>query len=523
MCVSEKDQLVATQIAYADLDVAWKMHSNNGKNSTPLTLEQAIVKASNQQANLGGLADYIKSINNDGTVTFIEGYEHIGSWTLLSAQNENASGQSGFYGCILDTGDSRILASRGSESMDNMLNFKQDWVDADLKLLNSEQTIQEAALREYMVANKDLLTEKPWVATGHSLGGALSDHAAVISYEENIGNFSGAINFDGPGHSQEYIKQHSEALSAVSGQMIHKKASLVGNLLYDLPGVKQDYIQTQRENRFNSDEYVEGISFWFLEHDTKHWVIDENGNTVEGRQEVQEWVLEKLTRLIDRLPPEIGNILPDFIYVTVVGAKTIGDFLKENPILTQAIVSAVVANVILNPAIVPMTLALVAEIIVVVAVVIIVAIAVEVMIEAFEALAKAVVDAVCNAVDWLKGKAAELFDHVNNFINGLKQSFREKFNRGVSYVRNNPYFSADPEKLREYARRLANVNNRLAVLDRGMRGLYWQVGLLDLWDILCSNVITSQSYSLNRAKKYLNNTANRLENADNKAKNYMGG
>lgn len=125
------------------------------------------------------------------------------------------------------------------------------------------------------------------------------------------------------------------------------------------------------------------------------------------------------------------------------------------------------------------------------------------------------------------GKAAEIFANIFKtaikIIDNIKKKFRETFNKGIAYVKDNPYFSADTDKLRAYAERLNRVNIRLARLDGDVRGLYWQVGLLDIWDLICANVIISPSYSLNQARKYLNNTANRLENADRKAKTYLGG
>ena len=219
-----------------------------------------------------------------------------------------------------------------------MLHFKQDWYEADFKLLNSEQTKQEAALREYMTENADLLQEKPWVSTGHSLGGALADHAAVISAEEKIGNFFGATNFDGPGHSQEYIKKHSEALEQVAHKMIHKKASVVGNLLFDLPGVKQEFIKTSDESRFlDKNGNPKSIAANFFErHDTVYWVLDENGNTIETTQPIEGFLFEKLSRAIERLPPFIGNMLPEIVLLVAEGSAWWSEFSKNNPELVKA-------------------------------------------------------------------------------------------------------------------------------------------------------------------------------------------
>ncbi len=121
------------------------------------------------------------------------------------------------------------------------------------------------------------------------------------------------------------------------------------------------------------------------------------------------------------------------------------------------------------------------------------------------------------------GVLVNMFESVKIFINSIKTKWREKTNKGIAYVQGNPYFKADTDKLREYSARLERVNNRLSKLDSNMRSLYWQVGLLDLWDILLANMITSKSYAINQAKKYLYNTADRFENAENKAKNYIGG
>jgi hypothetical protein len=141
-------------------------------------------------------------------------------------------------------------------------------------------------------------------------------------------------------------------------------------------------------------------------------------------------------------------------------------------------------------------------------------------------LADAVIRIV-QGLTWLAGKAKEaivaLFNAIKNAITAFAQWFRNTFNTGVRYAANNPYFKLDTAKLRNYATRINNVNNRLRNLDSGLRGLYWQVGLLDIWDILMANVLTSGSPTLNQIRSYLNNAADRFETAENKARGYVGG
>ncbi|MDR2670382.1 MAG: DUF2974 domain-containing protein [Oscillospiraceae bacterium] len=116
-----------------------------------------------------------------------------------------------------------------------------------------------------------------------------------------------------------------------------------------------------------------------------------------------------------------------------------------------------------------------------------------------------------------------IFNALKNAITAFAKWFRSTFNAGVRYAANHPYIKVDTGQLRSYADRINRVNSRLSRLDGGLRGLYWQVGLLDLWDILCANLLTSGSPTLNQVKSYLNNTADRFETAENKARERVGG
>lgn len=82
---------------------------------------------------------------------------------------------------------------------------------------------------------------------------------------------------------------------------------------------------------------------------------------------------------------------------------------------------------------------------------------------------------------------------------------------------------ADPDKMRAYADRLRRVNNRLMNLDRDLDSLYWQVGLLDVYDILKANMITRYSFRVTAAATFLDNAAGKLETAESRALSCMGG
>ena len=523
MAVSEANQLLATQIAYADLDAAViRIRTANGwPKDYPVKLSAAIEDALAHGDSMSHLEKYL-----DSKGAFKAEYAFANNWTILSTVNENQPGKTGLYACILDTGDSRILACRGSEEMSNMMNFKQDWYEADLQLLNSEMTKQEAALRRFMEANTKLLSEKPWVATGHSLGGALADFAAVMSQVIGIKNFSGAINFDGPGHSQEFIERYKAQIAQVAALMVHKKASIVGNILFNFPGVRQEFVETSSQSQFVDDEgnpwpQVTDVAI-LAEHDTQNWVRNDDGSLREGKQDWYEFLVEKLTRGIDRLPPFIGNALPHVIYLAVVGANWLKGFADDHPVLVKVLTIATVGFLLANPAMALAAINTVAIIVLVVVVVLIAVIIGEIVIELLEKIAEEIAKAVCLAISWLADKAVELFNAIKDWIDSVREFIRSN-SAGVRYANSNPYFNVDTAKLRNYATRINNVNNRLRHLDGDMRTLYWKVGFLDLWDILVANLLTSGSPTLMQVKSYLDNAANRFETADNKARGNMGG
>jgi len=137
-----------------------------------------------------------------------------------------------------------------------------------------------------------------------------------------------------------------------------------------------------------------------------------------------------------------------------------------------------------------------------------------------------IIDALIHIISGLKEVVESIIQalhYVKELLNEFKQWLKDIFNEGARYAEANPYFKADTDKLREYATRVDNVNRRLKYLDGDLRGLYSQVGLLDLWDILVANLITSGSPTLKQVTSYLNNTASRIETADNKANGHIGG
>jgi hypothetical protein len=109
-------------------------------------------------------------------------------------------------------------------------------------------------------------------------------------------------------------------------------------------------------------------------------------------------------------------------------------------------------------------------------------------------------------------------------VNGLAKLWDNYRNGpGRKYVAANPYFKVDTGKLRDYAFRVNKINERLKDLDYSLRKVFWEVSPLDMWQFGWVNLLTSESWTLDRVKAYLNNTAQNMETIENTARGYIGG
>lgn len=526
---SDKDLVVATQIAYANLHSA--VEALGEDITVGEAMEYNIKKNLTMWDNYKSYFDITYDSNNNVvSAKFKEEYSDFSDWKIVKVCNDNEVGQSGFYGCIFDTGDERIVSCRGSESMKTIKNITQDWIKGDFKLLNSTQTEQEKVLREFLIKNKRLLNEKKWISTGHSLGGALADHAAIVSIEEGIGNFDGAFNYDGPGHSDDYIKKHADAIEQIASKMKHYKTSIVGSILFDIPGVQQIYFETSYESHLLDEEgnpihtASTDIRYYIEKHSTQYWDFDESGGVYEREPDNVEKGVQSFTTFVDSSIPIAGGLLVSIFEIVATTAYWIECFFDKHPDLKQQVIEGIVGYIIQNPQCIIAAIKTCALIILCVAVIILAVAVLELLVKEFKEFLQKIVDAVCETIDWLKGKAVELFKAVCDLLGQIGDFWKQLFNgKGEKYSQENPLINVDTDLLYDYGNRLELLNQRISDLDREISSLYWQVGFLDLWDIMQADILVHYSYGLKKAKYYLYNTAERFEKADRKAIEYLGG
>lgn len=112
------------------------------------------------------------------------------------------------------------------------------------------------------------------------------------------------------------------------------------------------------------------------------------------------------------------------------------------------------------------------------------------------------------------------YDAIKGYVNWY---IFKKLDESRRYAAENTEIIVDTSKLRDLAQRVANVNMRLNKLDDWMNSLWWQVGLLDIYDVIVADLITAQSGKLSKVWTYLDSAASYFMVAENRVIEIMGG
>ena len=308
---SDAEMLLATQVAYLNLEpgadvsdaISAILNSYTGRTDlSPLQQKQLEV------------AQTAQTIIDNNHLTSYE------NWTIADTCNHESG--SGFYGCLIDDGNgSAIIGCRGSESFDKEQTIK-DWVVADVGLLNSSLTTQQADASEYMQYLYDNYGDSylSFSITGHSLGGNLAEHCAVTAPAGMVDKIDHVINYDGPGYSDEYIAMHMDDIARVADKIDHYEYSWVGSFLTPLPGVGRQVIVA------HNDPNHPGIPGYFYRHDTRNIELVD-GHVQPGDKDIMQNIFGPVSRFLDYAGPEV------FLFIPVVG-PLLYTIEKANQVIT---------------------------------------------------------------------------------------------------------------------------------------------------------------------------------------------
>ncbi|MCQ2495544.1 MAG: DUF2974 domain-containing protein [Lachnospiraceae bacterium] len=492
MGYTDKEMAVFSEIAYIDLEDALREYriAHPGQNPTLAELNNSKVNKIMKEM---GMED------------------KLGEWRLAMTYDDND--HSGMYACVIETDSKRgeaTVAFRGSEPMDELGNVIHDWVNGDLKLLNSTCTKQHEAVEEfYKKYASELAKYSSLAMTGHSLGGNLAEYATIVSYKYGLDKkIIQCVSNDGPGFSNEFIAKYYEHILAMSDIMDHKCFSIVGQLLFNLPGVSYEF-----------GEVKPGTGGGFDRHGMETWVFNEDGSIERGDQDYWSRVLSISSEIIDLVPEPLGDAFITLVSGLWIGGKWAADNW-QGLVMGIGILAAVAPG--LTGAAIAVVGGLAISAIVVVAAVALAVVIVSVAVDFIIQVGTYICEQIANFVNWAADRLAEFRDFVMQQIENIANWFRETFDAGTRYSRENPEICIDTYKMYNYASRLSSIANSIDSIKSSIWSIYGDAGITQkhkareaAWAI--------GSGTVRKCANYLNDTAAEFERIEREIKAALGG
>ena len=257
--------------------------------------------------------------------------DEVFNWKIRYLEDKNDI--NGFYGCVIETsGDSAIVAFRGSEGFKDFSGLVNDWLKADFGSLKNECTDQQKAVEEFLnnLKKEGILDKyKSISSTGHSLGGNLASHFAVAiandeRYKDILDKFEGAVSFDGPGVSKEYLKKYKFAIDTVSDKITHYIWSPIGDALNYLPGENVNYLKIdEKQHKKNIGDQIWYKTFY--RHHTDSIMFSKSGKAIRGDHDAFSKVIHGISIGVDGAPVKIiaDILIPNYIQTAIGIAGTV--------------------------------------------------------------------------------------------------------------------------------------------------------------------------------------------------------
>jgi hypothetical protein len=531
MTHSDQDLFVASQLAYyeiSDRDISLLTKqgieptlANILKEKTDIlkTLENNLTVAKKK----GPIEETRAQEELDLYNSFATPNSKYGDWKVVDVKDRN--NETGFYGLVIETSPGNaIVGFRGSEDKGNQ--FEKDWIQTDFKMINEGVGVEQQKLAaQYMAEINSKFSYDTYAAAGHSLGGNLSFYAAITAPPEMREKIIRALNGDGPGFAEELLKNplFAQGIRDMTGKMDHYQWSLVGAILNPVPGSNYMSIKTKDNvyGNYNLGPLAGKHNMTYVEYDAQ-------GRVIRGEMDRFAESIGRFTRELDELPAGVANSfihavesfmsLPAGQKKLLAGAfiAQVAIFLVTHPtvLIATVLIAATLAVVYwINPeffgeVLIPFildALSFTADM-------------VQKLIDGVTTVIAAVLEAANMAEEFINSIIAKVVEVFTEFTSWA----RKLFNPGYRYASSHPYIKIDTQRLSEYAQRLSTVNRRLNSLDRRMDALYSKVGLLDLWSLMQADLMTGESWRINRCINYLEETLEDFESAERNIINKLG-
>lgn len=295
---------------------------------------------------LKDLVKYSEIEELDKSIIIEEFTEDMFDWKIVHIHDTNP--ENGFYGCVIEAVDNEaIVAFRGSENMKKYGNLWNDWIKANLGLINShctEQHVEVAKFADELIKNGIVDKYDSFSATGHSLGGNLATHFAVISAVDNrtelYEKIDRSVNFDGPNFSEKYLEYHNDEIQKASHKITHYKWSLVGCILNEIPNSNEKFISFNED--LEKDNIINRIRYKIIsKHRIKNLIFDCDGTVIEGKQDRVAKEVAHFSKTIDAILPtsltsELFSVA-EWIFYEILYEKEDGTIGFKNPTINRAI------------------------------------------------------------------------------------------------------------------------------------------------------------------------------------------
>lgn len=424
------------------------------------------------------------------------------------------------------------------------------WVDNGDALSGKESQMQVEAQKYFDTVMQELdgEIEGDLIVTGHSKGGNSAQYVALSS--PYGGMIDRVYSIDGQGFSPEFIednyaknldpdyyKSQCEKMYSINGE---------NDYVHDLgiPVIPEDHVYFVRTPEANSPGGYHSIDY-MMENGRLDW-YDENGNvdmTIE-QGPVGEFA-KALSKELMKLDPEDRRdcavaVMSLAERLLAYDGKTGGEYLVGTgevkfatpeefigfianglPMLVdmldtpegKKLLEEVIKNMIAESYETDGIMGAIKTTILVLAGTAVGTALVETIGEKIVELAK-IAEWCYDAWDKIQVVKKQIKEFVQNVCKATAEVVKKaikwinkNLNPGMRYSNANPTIRVNTDTLRSCATRLRNVNKRVSSLDKRLDSLYWKVGFLDLWKLLCADLLTGYSYRVTRCANYLEDTA----------------